>query len=85
MRRIVQFLKFFLFYLLYYSDLTCVSDGCGLDDAGLGILLKSNQVKRVICSYFGANKHFQKLYFAGEIEVELTPQGTLAEKLRAAG
>lgn len=67
------------------KGLTCVSNNAGLDDAGLGLLLRSGQVKRMISSYVGENKHFEKLYLTGELEVELTPQGTLAERLRAGG
>ena len=67
------------------KNLTCVSNNAGLDDAGLGLLLRTGQVKRMISSYVGENKHFEKLYLTGELEVELTPQGTLAEKLRAGG
>jgi 3-oxoacid CoA-transferase len=67
------------------KDLTCVSNNAGLDDAGLGLLLQTGQVKRMISSYVGENKHFEKLYLTGELEVELTPQGTLAERLRAGG
>lgn len=67
------------------KDLTCVSNNAGLDDAGLGLLLQTGQVKRMISSYVGENKHFEKLYLTGNLEVELTPQGTLAERLRAGG
>ena len=62
------------------KELTCVSNNAGLDDAGLGLLLQSGQVKRMISSYVGENKHFEKLYLTGNLEVELTPQGTLAER-----
>lgn len=67
------------------KDLICVSNNAGLDDAGLGLLLQTGQVKRMISSYVGENKHFEKLYLTGNLEVELTPQGTLAERLRAGG
>lgn len=67
------------------NDLTCVSNNAGIDDFGLGQLLKSNQVKRMISSYVGENKYFEKQYLTGQLEVELTPQGTLAERLRAGG
>lgn len=67
------------------KDLTCVSNNAGLDDAGLGLLLQTGQVKRMISSYVGENKHFEKMYLTGNLEVELTPQGTLAERLRAGG
>ena len=65
--------------------MTCVSNNAGLDDAGLGLLLQTGQVKRMISSYVGENKHFEQLYLTGNLEVELTPQGTLAERLRAGG
>lgn len=66
-------------------NLTCVSNNAGVDNFGLGILLQSRQVKRMVSSYVGENKEFERQYFEGELEVELTPQGTLAEKLRAGG
>jgi len=62
-----------------------VSNNAGVDDFGLGLLLQTGQVKRMISSYVGENKHFEKLYLTGGLEVELTPQGTLAERLRAGG
>ena len=62
-----------------------VSNNCGVDDFGLGILLKNKQIKRMIASYVGENKEFERQYLSGELEVELVPQGTLAEKLRAGG
>ncbi len=65
--------------------LTCVSNNCGVDDFGLGLLLYKRQIKKMISSYVGENKNFEKQVLAGELEVELTPQGTLAEKIRAAG
>ena len=67
------------------TDLTCVSNNCGVDDWGLGILLRNDQIKRMISSYVGENKEFERRYLSGELEVELVPQGTLAEKLRAGG
>lgn len=67
------------------KDLTVVSNNCGVDDFGLGILLKDKQVKKMISSYVGENKTFEQQYLNGELEVELTPQGTLAERLRAGG
>ncbi|KAG6580141.1 3-oxoacid CoA transferase 1 [Phytophthora cinnamomi] len=67
------------------SDLTCVSNNAGVDDFGLGLLLQTRQVKRMISSYVGENALFEKLYLTGELEVELTPQGTLAERIRAGG
>jgi hypothetical protein len=60
------------------KNLTCVSNNAGVDDFGLGILLQSKQVKRMISSYVGENKHFEQQYLTGQLEVELTPQGTLA-------
>lgn len=66
-------------------DLEVVSNNCGVDDWGLGLLLKHNRLRRIIASYVGENKEFARQYLAGEIEVELTPQGTLAERLRAGG
>lgn len=70
---------------LGYKDLTIVSNNCGIDDWGNGILLKSKQIKRMISSYVGENDEFARQYLSGEIEVEFVPQGTLAEKLRAGG
>lgn len=67
------------------KDLTVVSNNCGVDNWGLGILLKSHQIKRMISSYVGENAEFERQYLNGELEVELTPQGTLAERLRAGG
>lgn len=67
------------------KDLTVVSNNCGVDDWGLGILLKDRQIKRMISSYVGENAEFERQYLGGELEVELTPQGTLAERLRAGG
>jgi 3-oxoacid CoA-transferase len=67
------------------KDLTCISNNAGLDKLGLGVLLQSRQIKRMISSYVGENKEFARQYVAGELEVELTPQGNLAERLRAAG
>jgi len=68
------------------KDLTVVSNNAGVDDFGLGILLhEPRQIKRMISSYVGENKTFEKLYLSGELEVELTPQGTLAERMRAGG
>lgn len=67
------------------SDLTIVSNNCGLDDAGAGLLLRKHQVSRVIASYVGENKEFERQYLSGELTVELTPQGTLAERMRAGG
>lgn len=67
------------------KELTAVSNNAGVDGRGLGLLLESKQIKRMIASYVGENKEFARQYLSGELEVELTPQGTLAEKLRAAG
>ncbi|UGT57037.1 CoA transferase subunit A [Nocardia asteroides] len=67
------------------TDLEIISNNCGTDRIGLGILLRNKQIRRVIASYVGENAEFARQYLAGEIEVELTPQGTLAEKLRAGG
>jgi 3-oxoacid CoA-transferase A subunit len=67
------------------KDLTVVSNNCGIDDVGLGILLKTRQIKRMVASYVGENKEFERQYLGGELEVVLTPQGTLAEKMRAGG
>jgi len=66
-------------------DLEVVSNNCGVDDWGLGLLLQERRVRRVIASYVGENKEFARQFLAGELEVELTPQGTLAERLRAGG
>lgn len=67
------------------KDLTCVSNNCGVDGFGLGKLLETRQIKKMIASYVGGNAEFERQLIAGELEVELTPQGTLAEKLRAGG
>ena len=67
------------------KDLHIVSNNCGVDDKGLGILLYAGQVRKMTSSYVGENKHFANLYLSGELEVELTPQGTLAERIRAGG
>lgn len=67
------------------KDLTVVSNNCGVDDFGLGILLQDKQIKKIIASYVGENALFEQQLLSGEIDVELTPQGTLAEKMRAGG
>ncbi len=67
------------------NDLEIVSNNCGVDDWGLGILLHDRRIRRIVASYVGENKEFARQYLAGELEVELTPQGTLAERLRAGG
>ncbi|MDX6402531.1 MAG: 3-oxoacid CoA-transferase subunit [Gaiellaceae bacterium] len=66
-------------------DLTIVSNNCGVDDFGLGILLQSGQIKKMISSYVGENKVFEQQFLSGEVEVEFVPQGTLAERMRAGG
>lgn len=67
------------------KDLTLISNNCGTDDKGLGILLANKQIKKMIMSYVGDNKILEQLFLQGEIELELVPQGTLAEKIRAGG
>lgn len=67
------------------KELTCISNNAGVDGFGLGLLLETKQIKKMISSYVGENKEFERQYLNGELEVELTPQGTLAEKLRAGG
>ena len=67
------------------SELTCISNNAGGVNFWLGILLQTRQIKKMIASYVGENKEFERQFLSGELEVELTPQGTLAEKLRAAG
>ncbi|WVN41227.1 CoA transferase subunit A [beta proteobacterium MWH-UniP1] len=67
------------------KNLTCISNNAGVDGKGLGLLLESRQVKKMISSYVGENKEFERQFLSGELELEFTPQGTLAEKLRAGG
>jgi 3-oxoacid CoA-transferase subunit A len=67
------------------TDLETVSNNCGVDGAGLGLLLDKRRIRRTISSYVGENKEFARQYLSGELEVELCPQGTLAERLRAGG
>ncbi len=67
------------------TGLSVISNNCGTDDCGLGILLKNGQVRKMTSSYVGENKHFADLFLSGELEVELNPQGTLAERIRAGG
>ncbi len=67
------------------KELTCISNNAGVDGFGLGLLLETRQIKKMIASYVGENKEFERQFLSGELEVELTPQGTLAEKLRAGG
>ena len=67
------------------KNLTCISNNAGVDGKGLGLLLESRQVKKMIASYVGENKEFERQFLSGELELDFTPQGTLAEKLRAGG
>jgi len=67
------------------KDLSVVSNNCGVDDFGLGVLLRNKQIRKMLSSYVGENKEFERQYLSGELEVELCPQGTLAERLRAGG
>src|SRR5579862_6471931 len=67
------------------KDLTVVSNNAGLDGVGLGLLLQSRQIRKMISSYVGENKEFERQYLAGEIEIEFNPQGTMAERIRAGG
>jgi 3-oxoacid CoA-transferase subunit A len=66
-------------------DLHIISNNCGVDDKGLGVLLYAGQVRKMTSSYVGENKHFENLYLSGKLEVDLVPQGTLAERCRAGG
>jgi 3-oxoacid CoA-transferase/3-oxoacid CoA-transferase subunit A len=66
-------------------DLVVISNNCGVDDFGLGLLLKSKQLRKMVSSYVGENREFERQFLQGELEVELIPQGTLAERIRAAG
>src|SRR5450432_3082660 len=67
------------------KGLTCVSNNAGVDDWGLGLLLQTRQIRKMVSSYVGENAEFERQYLAGELEVELVPQGTLAERMRAGG
>ena len=67
------------------KDLTIISNNCGIDSKGLGLLLANGQVKKMVASYVGENKTFERLFLNGKLEVELVPQGTLAERIRAGG
>ncbi|TAH25277.1 MAG: CoA transferase subunit A [Cytophagales bacterium] len=67
------------------KNLTCISNNAGVDDFGLGLLLKTKQIKKMIASYVGENEEFERQMLNGELEVELIPQGTLAERIRAGG
>jgi 3-oxoacid CoA-transferase A subunit len=67
------------------KNLTCISNNAGVDDFGIGLMLKTRQVKKMISSYVGENEEFERQLLSGELEVELLPQGTLAERIRAGG
>ena len=67
------------------KDLTVISNNAGVDGAGLGLLLETRQIRKMISSYVGENKLFEKQYLSGELELEFNPQGTLAERIRAGG
>ncbi len=67
------------------KNLTVISNNCGVDDFGLGLLLRNKQIKKMISSYVGENKEFERQYLSGELELEFNPQGTLAERIRAGG
>jgi 3-oxoacid CoA-transferase subunit A len=67
------------------KDLTLISNNCGTTDQGLGVLLQARQIRKIVASYVGENKEFERQYLSGELEVELLPQGTLAERVRAGG
>ncbi|WP_339745023.1 CoA transferase subunit A [uncultured Maricaulis sp.] len=67
------------------KDLTVISNNCGVDGFGLGVLLDAKQIKKMVSSYVGENKEFERQYLAGELELEFNPQGTLAERIRAGG
>src|SRR5512132_2595815 len=67
------------------KDLTCVSNNAGVDDWGLGLLLQTRQIRKMISTYVGENQIFERQFLSGELEVELIPQGTLAERIRAGG
>src|SRR3989454_4144593 len=67
------------------KDLTVISNNAGIDDFGIGILLRSRQVRKMIATYVGENKEFERQFLTGELEVELVPQGTFAERIRAGG
>ena len=67
------------------KDLTVVSNNAGIDGAGLGLLLETHQIRKMVSSYVGENKMFAEQYLAGELEIEFNPQGTLAERIRAGG
>ncbi len=67
------------------KNLTCISNNAGVDDFGLGVLLRDKQLKKMIASYVGENKEFERQFLSGELDVDLVPQGTLAERIRAGG
>lgn len=67
------------------KDLTVISNNCGVDDFGLGVLLANGQIRKMVSSYVGENKLFEQLYLSGKLELEFNPQGTLAERIRAGG
>lgn len=67
------------------KDLTLISNNCGVDGKGLGLLLENGQIRKIVASYVGENKHFERLFLGGQLQVELVPQGTLAERIRAGG
>src|SRR5262249_39396931 len=67
------------------KNLTVISNNCGVDDFGLGLLLKTRQIKKMLSSYVGENKTFEQQFLSGELELEFNPQGTLAERIRAGG
>jgi 3-oxoacid CoA-transferase subunit A len=67
------------------QDITVISNNCGVDDWGLGLLLQTRQIKKMVSSYVGENAEFERQYLAGELELEFNPQGTLAERIRAGG
>lgn len=67
------------------KDLTIISNNCGVDDFGLGVLLQNRQIRKMVSSYVGENKEFERQFLSGELEVELVPQGALAERIRAGG
>src|SRR5436190_8446848 len=66
-------------------NLTVISNNAGVDEFGIGVLLKARQIKKMIATYVGENKEFERQYLTGELEVELVPQGTFSERIRAAG
>src|SRR5436190_1306241 len=67
------------------KDITVISNNCGVDDFGMGLLLQTRQIKKMVSSYVGENAEFERQFLSGELEVEFNPQGTLAERIRAGG